>query len=113
MSEQPTKKLYDKMDLRIFGVKYQRKCDQKCKDPIEGCVAVKRLIVTLSYYSRLDIQNSKDGQDIFIAFINDIYPHCLDDFAHLVNKHTNLEEINKALKEKKLFRNCNGKNLRC
>eukprot|EP01083_Nonionella_stella_P173475 598520_1 len=106
MSDQPTKKLYDEMDLRIFGQQGRQKCDQDCDDPIEGCIVVKRLVVALAYYSHLDVQNSKDGQHIFMAFINDVYPHILEDYAHLVKKHTNLEAINNALRAKKVFDVC-------
>eukprot|EP01083_Nonionella_stella_P235457 827935_1 len=106
MSDQPTKKLYDEMDLRIFGQQGRQKCDQDCDDPIEGCIVVKRLVVALAYYSRLDVQNSKEGQQIFIAFIKECYPHILEDYAHLVNKHTNLETINNALRTKKVFDVC-------
>eukprot|EP01083_Nonionella_stella_P140887 433019_1 len=86
MSVQPTKKLYDEMDVLIFSQEGKQKCDQDCDDPIEGCIVVKRLVVALAYYSRLDVQNSEDGQHIFIAFIEDVYPHILEDYAHLVKK---------------------------
>eukprot|EP01083_Nonionella_stella_P086494 240342_1 len=113
MSDQPTKKLYDEMDLRIFGEQQRQQCDQDCDDPIEGCIAIKRLVVALSYYSHLDVQNSQDRQYIFIAFINDVYPHILDDYAHLVNKHKNLESINNALTAKKVFDVCDVKKCGC
>eukprot|EP01083_Nonionella_stella_P051470 136653_1 len=41
-----------------------------------------------------------------MAFINDVYPHILEDYAHLVKKHTNLEAINNALRAKKVFDVC-------
>eukprot|EP01083_Nonionella_stella_P289492 985092_1 len=120
MSDQPTKKLYHDMDLLIFEKQGRQKCDQNSEwhpsfgmgnvttsdHPIEGCIVVKRLIVALAYYSRLDTQNSEDGQEIFIAFINDVYAQILDDYAHLVNKHKNLEAINKALIAKDVFDVC-------
>eukprot|EP01083_Nonionella_stella_P095455 268030_1 len=106
MSDQSTKKLYDEMDLSIFGQQIQPKCDQDSDDPIEGCIVIKRLVVALVYCSHLDVQNRKEGQHLFIAFINDVYPHILEDYAHLVNKHTNLEAINNALREKKGFDVC-------
>eukprot|EP01083_Nonionella_stella_P095456 268033_1 len=113
MSDQSTKKLYDEMDLSIFGQQIQPKCDQDSDDPIEGCIVVKRLVVALAYHSRLDVQNSKQGQQIFIAFIKDVYPHILEDYAHLVNKHTNLEAINNALTDKKVFDGCEATKCAC
>eukprot|EP01083_Nonionella_stella_P112894 332571_1 len=106
MSDHPTKKLYDEMDFRIFGEQGPQKCDQDCDDPIEGCIVLKRLVTALAYYSRLDVQNSEDGQQIFIAFIKDVYPHILEDYAHLVKNHTNLESINNALRAKEIFGEC-------
>eukprot|EP01083_Nonionella_stella_P187773 690758_1 len=108
MSDQPSKKLYDQVDLRIFQENPGRDidCNQSDGDPIDGCIAVKRLIVALIYYSRLNIETSKDGQNIFIAFINHVYTQCLDDYTHLVRMHNNLEQIHNALQTKALFPIC-------
>eukprot|EP01083_Nonionella_stella_P248199 859586_1 len=108
MSTQATKKLYDDMDLTIFGCEDAQQCDQECDDPIAGCIVVKRLVVTVMYYGQLNVQNSADSQAIFMAFINEVYKDILDDYAHLVKKHNNLEDINKALKEKKVFGACDA-----
>eukprot|EP01083_Nonionella_stella_P237808 833902_1 len=104
--DQPAKKLCDELNLRIFSEQERQKCNHDCDDPIEGCIVVKRLVIVLAYCSRLDVQNSTEGQEIFIAFINGVYPHILDDYAHLLNKHTNLEAINNALRANKVFDVC-------
>eukprot|EP01083_Nonionella_stella_P138007 419910_1 len=41
-----------------------------------------------------------------MALINDVYPHILEDYTHLVKKHTNLEAINNALRAKNVFGAC-------
>eukprot|EP01083_Nonionella_stella_P186642 683869_1 len=81
-------------------------CDQDGDDPIEGCVKLKRLIALLTRYSQLDIENSTDDKETLIALISDDHMQCLDDYAHLVSEHTNLEAINKAVKANGLFANC-------
>eukprot|EP01083_Nonionella_stella_P257467 881273_1 len=79
----------------------------QCDDPINGCIVVQRLVVMLSYYQKLNVQNSIDSQAIFMTFINDIYTNILDDYSHLVKEHNNdLEAINKVLKEQKVFEAC-------
>eukprot|EP01083_Nonionella_stella_P026431 72757_1 len=60
MRTQPTKKLYDDIDLSIFGCEETRECDQQCDDPIAGCMQLKRLVVTLMYYQHLNVQTSAD-----------------------------------------------------
>eukprot|EP01083_Nonionella_stella_P022692 62726_1 len=107
MSDQPTKKLYDDMDLRIFTSEGQwQECDQQCDDPISGCIQLKRLVVMLLYYQKLNIEHRQNFQAIFIRFIKDIYTEILDDYAHVVNTHHNLEAISKALKQNKVFGAC-------
>eukprot|EP01083_Nonionella_stella_P024682 68060_1 len=108
MSTQSTKKLYDDMDLSIFGCEDPQQCDQQCDDPIAGCMLVKRLVVTAMYYGHLNVQSSADSQAIFMAFIDEVYKDILDDYAHLVKKHNNLEAISKALKERKVFGACDA-----
>eukprot|EP01083_Nonionella_stella_P203216 741711_1 len=106
MSDQHTKKIYDDLNFDIFTNKSEQKCDQNCDDPFEGCLMVKRLLTSLAFYSRLDLQNSKSDQDRFIAFINDVYRNILDDYAHLVCEHQNLETITEALKTNTLLPIC-------
>ncbi len=79
----------------------------KRDNPIEACKPVKRLISSLKYYEMLDIINNKDHQNIFTAFIKDIYKIFLDDYNHLVYEHNDLEDINKAITSKKEFSTCN------
>eukprot|EP01083_Nonionella_stella_P292273 994122_1 len=95
MRTQPTNKLYDDLDLTIFSCEDAQQCDQECDDPIAGCMVVKRLVVTVMYYGHLNVHSSADSQAIFMAFINEVYKDILDDYAHLVKKHNNLEAINK------------------
>eukprot|EP01083_Nonionella_stella_P234825 826319_1 len=81
-------------------------CDQDGDDPIEGCVKLKRLIALLTRYSQLDIEKNTDDKETFIALFGGDYTQCLDDYAHLVNEHHNLEAINKAVKANELFGKC-------
>eukprot|EP01083_Nonionella_stella_P109603 319788_1 len=106
MSDHDTKKIYADLNFDIFGKKGDEQCDQNCNDPLAGCVMVKRLVISLAFYSRLDIQNSKADQDKFIAFINEVYNDILDDYAHLVREHRNLEAITEALKTNALLPIC-------
>eukprot|EP01083_Nonionella_stella_P035993 98196_1 len=106
MSAQSTQKLYDDMDLNLFVCDNLQECDQECDDPIAGCMVLQRLVLMVIYYGRLDVQNNADTQAIFIAFINEVYKNILDDYAHLVNEHKNLETINDTLKAQKLFGKC-------
>eukprot|EP01083_Nonionella_stella_P129281 392205_1 len=81
-------------------------CDQDGDDPIEGCAKLKRLIALLTRYSQLDIEKNTDDKEAFIALFGGDYTQCLDDYAHLVNEHHNLEAINKTVKANELFANC-------
>eukprot|EP01084_Bolivina_argentea_P111482 198878_1 len=96
-----------KIDLDTFK-DISNKCNQDDNndDPIDSCKAVKRLVSSLKYYSMLDLTNNKDHQNIFSQFIGDIYTIYLDDYSHLVQKHKNLEDINKAMIEMKEFGSC-------
>eukprot|EP01083_Nonionella_stella_P135722 412853_1 len=110
MTTQSSITLHGDMDMDMDFHTYTNECDQPSNNRylVNGCtdIAVKRLVMTLIYYTQLDIQSSKRHQRIFIAFINDIYKDCLVDYAHLVQKHKHSEAINEALKEKKLFGMC-------
>eukprot|EP01083_Nonionella_stella_P317892 1159456_1 len=92
-----------KKAIRANESESEETCDQECDDPIAGCMQLKRLVVALMYYGQLDVQNSAHAQAIFLAFIREVYKDILDDYTHLVKKHNNLEDINNALKEEKVF----------
>eukprot|EP01084_Bolivina_argentea_P032947 60973_1 len=105
MSDEPSK-----IDLDVFKDETDiNKCikNNSNNDPIEACKPIRRLISSLKYYEMLDIINNKDHQNIFTAFIKDIYKMFLDDYNHLVYEHKDLEDINKAISEKKEFSSCN------
>eukprot|EP01083_Nonionella_stella_P015279 42756_1 len=105
---QPISKVYGDVDLCIFAKRDESipTCDPNSADPMEGCVALNRLVVALMYYSRLDIFNNKKDQDMFAAFVSDVYSHCLDDYTHLLSKHKDVKAISNAVNAKKVLPSC-------
>eukprot|EP01083_Nonionella_stella_P204882 746588_1 len=105
---QPISKVYGDVDLCIFAKRDESipTCDSNSADPMGGCVALNRLVVALMYYSRLDIFNNKKDQDMFAAFVSDVYSHCLDDYTHLLSKHKDVKAISNAVNAKKVLPSC-------
>eukprot|EP01084_Bolivina_argentea_P242283 406498_1 len=72
-----------------------------------GCVAFKRLISALLYYSKLNVILNTNHADIFIHFMTEIYHSFLDDYSHFVTRHQHqLEVIHRSLVENKRFGHC-------
>eukprot|EP01084_Bolivina_argentea_P112928 201373_1 len=95
------------IDVNVFkDNKNGNKCGKHNDNPIEACKAVKRLVLALKYYSSLALITNTDDQNTFAHFIANIYKIYLDDYCHLVQKHKNLEDINKAMMEMKEFGGC-------
>ena len=63
-------------DLGIFktDVNVIEDCDTELKT-IQGCDALTRLISALKYYSKFDIINNENDQNIFINFMINVYPN--------------------------------------
>ena len=54
------------------------------------CVATQRLLVSLKYYSQLDIKNNQENHEIFCNFMDEIYQHQIhDDYHHFIRFHQN------------------------
>ena len=66
-------------DLNIFKAEETPLSPNKCSD-IGKCIAIKRLVVGLRYYSLLD-----DDEDILMEFVNQVYgTQLLEDNNHLI-----------------------------
>eukprot|EP01084_Bolivina_argentea_P200360 342627_1 len=62
------------IDINVFkDNKTVKKCDKHNDNPIEACEAVKRLVLTLKYYSSLDLITNTEDQNTFAHFITNIY----------------------------------------
>eukprot|EP01084_Bolivina_argentea_P251275 421379_1 len=93
-------------DLDVFKDE-KNECDpNNNENPIEACTTVNRLVSSLKYCSLLDLIKNPNHKHAFTAFISDIYPNMLNDYGHLVQKHNNLENINKQLLSMKQFGPC-------
>ena len=79
-----------KMDLSLFKNTRIVKTEsyKTCKD-FKKCIAIRRLLLSLRYYSSLNLKTNKDDQSIFISFVNEVYKQQLtiQDFYHLRMKH--------------------------
>ena len=98
--------------LNIF--KNQAIVDQCIRDdikPFEECHALNRLFCGLNYYQKLDTKKIKNNQQIFVAFIKDVYSAFIDDYTHLVCIHGHeIENIHKYLTQiQSLFGTCDIK----
>eukprot|EP01084_Bolivina_argentea_P291447 500911_1 len=77
---------------------------------IKDCISIKRLSTALKYYSLLDIISNSKNQKLFADFTKKVYTQLLDDYVHLVNHHADdLNHINKMLKNRKRFGECDVK----
>eukprot|EP01084_Bolivina_argentea_P011555 21597_1 len=75
-------------DLDMFKKEFD-----ECKS-VNDCTFTKKLLVSLKYYSMLDIMNNIPNRDIFCNFIDQVYDGLFNHYTHLVNKHGNdLNEI--------------------
>ena len=76
-----------------------------CSEKHGNCIAIKRLLTSLSYYNLLDINNNTNDQLIFNNFIETVYTYSVyDDFYHLTKYHGNEMELimDSAIKSHKL-----------
>ena len=61
-----------------------------CSDNIKDCMAIKRLLVSLSYYNTLNTHNNNNDQALFCDFMDTIYQSQIyDDVYHLTKYHQN------------------------
>lgn len=79
------------IDLSVFNnIDNQQTsaASSSCPD-FKACPATKRLLVTLKYYSSLDLKSNPDHANIFAQFIHEIYSTDLIimDYFHLQKKH--------------------------
>lgn len=75
---------------------YQLTCMQNNND-ITACGALNRLIQSMIYCETLNIEETKESQDIFIHFIQEIYgiANLIDDYCHVIEIHDNNDDIAK------------------
>ena len=88
-------------DLNIFKEENKMNgLECNAKDYSE-CQAMNRLFAALKYYSMLNVsENESDRNDIFTAFMCDIYPsqQLIDDYIHFNERHSSeIETINTAI----------------
>ena len=102
-------KKQEEIDLTIFKTeKSDIECNENKDNPIKSCLALKRLITALKYYSLLNVISNNNDKQIFLNFIKCIYKSFLDDYNHLIRKHDKqLQQINQLLIKHKLFASCN------
>eukprot|EP01084_Bolivina_argentea_P043228 79653_1 len=82
------------VDLSTF--KDIQKC--ACNNNYKQCGSITRLLLSLKYYSTLNITENDNDAESFRKFMNDVYYELINDYIHFNNKHTNeLEHINSDL----------------
>ena len=97
------------IDLSLFET---ANYNDSCKDI--NCESIRRLIHTLSYYSKLDIINNEKHCNLFEHFMNDTYHQFINDFIHLVHIHSDkIYEINQSISKNKLLQDCDIKKCDC
>merc|ERR1711902_263582 len=73
--------------------------EQKCdgKGSVRDCGHLLRIGYSLKYYQLLCKNNSNDpsSKQIFIEFCSNSYPQCLEDYIHLISKHSDNESLEK------------------
>eukprot|EP01084_Bolivina_argentea_P162889 283424_1 len=80
----------------------QIECDPQNydKNPIQSCLALKRIIYALTYYDKLNIQQNKKHCQLFNEFTNETYHQLINDYVHLHTHHSHqLDDINQQLQE--------------
>ena len=104
-----TKSVSDSLNMSIFkqDIIYtdpDKSCDGKCG-------TTKRLSVALKYYQCLDISNNQQHRDVFINFVEEVYPHLLNDIVHFHNNHGHeIEIISNNFMDIYGFSNCDTTN---
>ena len=87
-------------DLRIFENQEEPLIrTEKCFEDYDKCITIKRLLTSLSYYTKLDPNNNKDNIDKFCDFMSSVYnTKIYDDYFHLIKYHQNqLKQIKNIL----------------
>eukprot|EP01083_Nonionella_stella_P166490 556768_1 len=90
----------DAIDLSAFS--YEK--NECYPSDYTKCNTMKRLFASSMYRSKLDVGNGKSDDDIFMAFMRDVYHGGLiDDYIHFKEHHEHeLQRINKDLMESKV-----------
>ena len=73
-----------------------------CKNdgtPLTECKSLQRLLRLMKLYSHLDIDTNTEHQSQFIKHIKERYKEFLDDYIHLISKHSHQLESIKSLLE--------------
>ena len=93
-------------DLTVFNNNHPSSDD--CTD-FKSCIAIRRLLTSLRYYSSLNVITNDNDQAIFTHFINELYAHKLliEDFHHLQGHHDDkICEIMDLVINNDLFSEC-------
>ena len=94
-------------DLSLF--KEIEEPSKHCNDH-QKCPSLNRLALTLKYYSKLDIINNQQHQNIFIHFVKEVHKSLLNDYIHFVKCHGHqIEDIQKDFIENRRFISCDMK----
>ena len=51
------------------------------------CPALIRLFISLKYHTNLDVINDRNDQNVFVDFMDNVYPYYLNDIIHFVKEH--------------------------
>eukprot|EP01084_Bolivina_argentea_P022656 42110_1 len=97
------------LDLSVFKDADNDKCKltSNSKHIIRNCVALKRLISSLKYYSMLDVVNNETDQALFTNFIDNVYIQLVDDYNHLDEAHQDqLQRLNQLIIKYKILSPC-------
>lgn len=62
--------------------------DDSCNHTAQYCQSVKSIINCLQYYHSLNVNNNINDKDNLSAFINHTYVSLLDDYVHILTKHS-------------------------
>ena len=79
------------IDLNIFDQPIPSPNESKTDNDLNKSLSIKRILTLLKYYQMLKVNSDKEGQTIFIKFINTKYnvSHLIMDYFKLQDKYIN------------------------
>ena len=96
------------MDLSVFD-KIHLQSEPNCNDYKE-CISIQRLLTSLKYYSRFELQSNQSDREIFTNFANEVYnlQTLIGDFNHFQKRHDHqLNDIMRYINDNEIYLNCN------
>jgi len=106
------KKSLFNLDMNIFKIStdYCYHDSSSTSNDITKCDYLKRILHALRYYSLIKLDDKPFNNDILMSFCDNIYPQLIDDYNHVICKHSDdLEDINDQLIKDTNYGDCDHK----